>query len=184
MSRAARDEVQAYVEEAGPRLLLTARSLTRDPHEAQDLFQDTMVKVFCKWSRVRASEQIDAYVRRMMVNTLLTGRAKASYRRERPNPDVSLVAAHVAVVPDAAESLPDEAYVLQVLSSLPAMQRAVLTLRFLEDMSDDEIARELDCSRSSVASAASRGLTALRGSITREQALTGSFGTRRLRAAV
>ena len=71
---------EEYVREAGPRLLRFARSLTLNDADAEDLVQDTMVKVIVHWERVVRADNVDGYVRRTMVNTFLSARRLASAR--------------------------------------------------------------------------------------------------------
>ncbi|HZB51448.1 MAG TPA: SigE family RNA polymerase sigma factor [Mycobacteriales bacterium] len=145
---------EAFVEARSAALLGTACLLTGDRHRAEDLLQSALVKAHRHWARVRAEGNVEPYVRRIMVNEQ---RSWWRSRREYP----------VAEVPDRPTSSGDPAgiserdAVWQALRRLPPRTRAVLVLRYWEDLSEAETARILDCSVGSVKSQASRGLRRL-----------------------
>ena len=137
-------------------LLRYAVLLTGDREQARDLVQDVLTQALVKWDRIGAVEEPYAYVRRMVTNEHL------SWRRRR----------RVRTVPldDDPAGLPspeppgDEMW--ELLSALPARQRAVLVLRFYEGLSDPEIADVLGCRPGTVRSSASRAYAALRIELT------------------
>lgn len=137
-------------------LVRTAYLLTGDFHEAEDLVQSTLAKVYPHWSRLRP-ETADAYVRRALVNN-----NRSRYRRRR--------VAHLLMpfVPDrpAAESergdLAERDLLVSLLARLPERQRAVVVLRYWEDLPAEEVAELLGCSVGTVKSQASRALAKLR----------------------
>jgi RNA polymerase sigma-70 factor (sigma-E family) len=128
----------------------TAYVVVRDWHVAEDLTQQSMVKLYAAWSRVR-SETVDAYARRIVVNECLS-----HLRRRREVP--------VANLPDSAIWNPNEAsYDLgAALGLLPPRQRAIIALRFLDDLSVAEVANALSITDGTVKSQTSRALAALR----------------------
>lgn len=154
-------EVEAYVESAMPRLVGLAYAMTGSKADAEDLVQDTLATVIVKWSRVSEAENIDAYVRRTMVNTLISKK-----RRKWTTEVVS----HEVVTADwaqpasagVAQQVADRDVVLGLLRELPDRQRAVMALRYYEDLPDAEIARALDCSQQAVRSAAHNAMKTLR----------------------
>lgn len=156
-----RAEAEAYVEAAMPRLVGLAYALTGHKADAEDLVQDTLAIVLTKWARVSEAEHVDAYVRRTMINTL------ASKKRRRT---ASEVVSHELVTADwsspASRSpetgVTDRATVLAMLRDLPDRQRAVVALRYYEDLPDREIAHALGCSEQAVRSAAHAALRSLR----------------------
>jgi RNA polymerase sigma-70 factor (sigma-E family) len=158
---AERAEVEAYVTAAMPRLVGLAHAMTGNRADAEDLVQDTLATVVTKWSRVSDATNIDAYVRRTMVNTLI------SKKRRRWNTEV---VSHEAVTadwvgqgsPGPAGGVVDRDLVLGLLRELPERQRAVMALRYYEDLPDAEIARILDCSHQAVRSAAHNAMKTLR----------------------
>ena len=140
-----------------------ALSLTGHRQDAEDLLQDTLAKVILKWSSVDQADSPDAYVRRVMVNTFISGKRRrsstelvsheavtderrVSARGPRQRPRRSRP--HVAPARDA-----------------PPRQRAVLVLRYYDDLPDAQIAEVLGCSAVSVRVAAHRAMGTLRGAL-------------------
>ena len=149
----ARDqEFTRYVEARGGALLRTAVFLcVGDRTAAEDLVQSTLVRAYVAWHRVRDEDARDGYVRRIMV--------RESYRR--PRPPASLPRTEPPAAPHAA--IDDRLDLFPLLAALPRQQRAVVVLRYYEDLSEREIADALGCSPGSVKRHASRALAALRG---------------------
>jgi RNA polymerase sigma-70 factor (sigma-E family) len=147
----------AFVREHGDRHLRVAVLLTGDWHAAEDLVQASLVKLYRAWPRLDTSVDPDAYLRRIIVNTHRSW-WRARWRRELP----------VAALPDRADAgdLADQqalgAVVRQALAALPLRQRAVLALRYGEDLPEAAVAELLGCSAGSVKRHAYRGLRALR----------------------
>jgi RNA polymerase sigma-70 factor (sigma-E family) len=148
----------AYATAAWPRLVRTAHMLTGDFHEAEDLVQTTLAKVYARWRRIPRDE-IDFYVRRSLVNNNISRVRKrrvahllTPFLPERVH---ERQAGH-------AESVAQRAALDQALAALSARQRSVLVLRFWEDLSETEIAQLLGCSLGTVKTHLRRGLTALR----------------------
>ncbi|WP_078897001.1 SigE family RNA polymerase sigma factor [Streptomyces sp. XY431] len=141
------------------RLVRTAYLLTGDYHEAEDVVQATLAKVFRSWSRISRLDEPDAYVHRALVNNNLS-----RHRRRRVRQLL------VPVLPERAHSagtghrdVEERSVLLQALAELPPRQRAVVVLRYWEDMSEQQVAEVLGCSAGNVKSQASRGLAKLRG---------------------
>ena len=151
------EEFAAYVRERGEHHLRVAVLLTGDWHAAEDLVQASLVKLYRAWPRLDTHAGLDAYLRRIMINT---HRAwwRARWRREAP----------AAVLPERVsdEDLADRqalgALVRQALAGLPRQQRAVLALRYCEDLPEAEVAALLGCTVGTVKTHAHRGLRALR----------------------
>ncbi|MFD3330549.1 SigE family RNA polymerase sigma factor [Streptomyces sp. NPDC058701] len=143
---------------AWPRLVRTAHMLTGDFHEAEDLVQSTLVKVFARWKHI-PRDDVPTYVRRALVNNNIS-----RVRKRR----VTLLL--MPFLPDTVDrggsgqqdSVEQRDVLGQALSSLSARQRAVIVLRYFDDLSDPEIATVLDCSLGTVKTHARRGLAALR----------------------
>ena len=139
----------------GP-LLRRAWLLTGDWATAEDLVQTTLMRAWRRWSRVTATGEEEAYVRKVMLNVFLTG------RRRRWNGE-----APTAVLPDKA---PRDGYddidlrlvLTGAVAALPPRQRAVIVLRFVEDLSELQTARALGCSPGTVKSQTSKALASLR----------------------
>jgi RNA polymerase sigma-70 factor (sigma-E family) len=131
--------------------------LTGSPTEADDLLQESLVKVYLRWTKISRTEVPEAYVRRMMVNTLVS-RSRRPYKR-RELPDGAVAAGTVGSPEDVVL---DRAQVWPMVFALPVRQRAVIVLRYYEDLSEQEIADVLGCSTGSVKSQAHDALTSLR----------------------
>lgn len=143
----------AFVESAWQRHLRLAMLLTGDRWQAEELLQDSLVKMYERWRKLSQHEDLHAYLRRVLVNTRVS-----IWRRRRRE---SLV----ADPPDraAAERADSDADDLRgVLMSLPPRQRAVVVLRHYEDLSERQIAQVLGCSVGTVKSQHSRALEKLR----------------------
>ena len=166
MSRTRRDrEFARFVEERSPRLLLLARHLCGDPHLAEDLTQAVLEKVYLKWARVSAAEDPYLYVRRMLVN-LNNDRLRKRPWNETPvafTPDRADLAADPR--PSAARDqnvLLDRLALHRALAELTPRERAVVVLRYLEDLTEADTAAELGIRIGTVKSACSRALGKLR----------------------
>jgi RNA polymerase sigma-70 factor (sigma-E family) len=139
-------------------LLRTAYLIVWEEAEAEDLVQECLLKVARRWPRIRRMEQPRAYARRILVNLAVDGaRGRARRRSER---DVGASASPIAL--DPLSALDTRAELLQVLGQLPARQRAVLVLRYFNDLTEAQVADVLGCSPGTVKSSASRGLARLR----------------------
>jgi len=140
-------------------LLRYAVMLTGDPHLAQDLVQETMVRVQLNWRRVVRADVPERYVRRMLTNQYIDWQRGSWVKRVllRAEPDEAVV-----VRTDHAEETVDRDQVWTWLARLPRRQRAALVLRYYEDLPDAEIAEVLGCAVGTVRSSISRALATLR----------------------
>lgn len=143
-----------FVEEAWRRHLRLALLLTGDQGHAEELLQDSLVKVYERWRQLSRRGDPHAYLRRVVTNNHIS-----VWRRRRQE---NLVAA----VPDRAarEAHPDPhaEELRRALRALPPRQRAVIVLRHYEDLPEREIARLLGCSIGNVKSQHARGMVKLR----------------------
>ncbi len=138
-----------------PALLRFGHVLTGNPQEAEELVQEALAKSLRRWRRARVDDPI-AYVRTVMVNTHVS-----QWRRWRAR--VQLGDVPEPISDDAGLRRSEEWDALRrALALLPARQRAVLVLRYFEDLPDPAIAALLTCRPGTVRSLASRGLAALR----------------------
>lgn len=139
----------------------TAYLLTGDFHEAEDLVQATLVKVYPHWRRLRP-DTAEQYVRRALVNT-----NRSRHRRRRvvqlllPSLPDHCAVENSAGGPGGADGGERDALV-RALAALPERQRAVVVLRYWEDLPAEEVAATLRCSVGTVKSQASRALAKLR----------------------
>ena len=151
----------AFVRASGERHLRVAVLLTGDWHAAEDLVQASLVKLYRAWPGVdQVGGDPDAYLRRIIVNTHRSW-WRARWRREAPSPQLpgSLVRG------DDADQRALAASIRQALGRLSPKQRAVLVLRYYEDLPEAEIASLLGCSPGTVKTHAHRGLRALRAEL-------------------
>ncbi|HVV75670.1 MAG TPA: SigE family RNA polymerase sigma factor [Mycobacteriales bacterium] len=149
-----------YVVARSPAMLRTAYLLTGNRQEAEDLLQEALLRLAGSWRRISHETTVDAYLRRTMVN-LRTSRWRK--RRVRSVP-VSAVP-DIAVFDPALEDLPARHAIWAALSELPPRMRAVLVLRFYEDLSEVDTAAVLECSVGNVKSQTSRALDKLRAAL-------------------
>jgi len=148
-----------YVTARWAALLRVAHLLTGDSSSAEDLVQATLVKVYVAWARVARADSVDAYVRKMLLNEFL-GQERRSARRAAKAPLVVLSALTTVAPPDPAE---DRLDLWAAVRGLPPRQRAVLVLRYYEDLTEAEIAHVLGISAGTVKSQAHAALRTLRG---------------------
>ncbi|XVV01931.1 SigE family RNA polymerase sigma factor [Actinosynnema sp. CA-248983] len=141
----------------------TAYLLCGDWHRAEDLVSATFTKLYVAWNRINRHEALDAYTRQTLVRTFVSDLRRGWFRKER----VSDTTPETASV--GRGSVEDRVVLLAALAKVPPRQRAVLVLRYWEDLSVEETARALRCSEGTVKSQAARGLQTLRGLITPQQ---------------
>jgi RNA polymerase sigma-70 factor (sigma-E family) len=150
---------EEYVGCMSGRLFTMALLLTRQHRaEAEDLLQDVLERAYRRWGRITRNGDPDAYVRRVMVNAAVDRWRRTRYRREEP---LAIDGGPVAGR-DPAGSIADRDLLLRVLAELPPHQRAVLVLRYFEDLTEAQTAAILGCTVGAVKSQASRALARLR----------------------
>lgn len=150
-------EYVAFVQTAWGRLFRSAYALTGDYQQAEDALQSALVKAYASWPRVRGADRPEAYVRRMLVNQVRSSWRRASWRIER-----STNLLHHSPVESHETRLLLEDQVWRALMSLPPRQRAVVVLRYFDDLSEQEIADVLGVRPGTVKSQAAAALAALR----------------------
>ncbi|NUT30970.1 MAG: SigE family RNA polymerase sigma factor [Streptomyces sp.] len=151
----------SYVRARQPVLLRTARSLTANPSDAEDLLQTALTKTYVAWERIEDHRALDGYVRRALLNT------RTSQWRKRK---VDEFACDELPEPEPAPGRHDDPAEQQALHDamwraimrLPARQRAMVVLRYYEDLSEVQTAEVLGVSVGTVKSAVSRALGKLR----------------------
>ena len=148
----------AFFDATWPRLYRTMLAIAGDPGTAEDALQSAFAKAYAVWSRVAAADRPEAYVRRMAVNELLSWRRTGWWRRERAHPEVEPFGA----VPSPEHGVVTRQSLWDAVQALPLRQRAVVVLRYYEDLSEAQIAEVLGCSRGTVKSQASDALANLR----------------------
>ena len=129
--------------------------LAASPTGAEDLLQTTLEKAYVNWPRISAMEFPEAYVRRMLANTLVSSRRRA-WIGEQPWDELPETAGEFAEVPVLDRSL-----IWPLVCALPDRQRAVIVLRYYEDLSEAQIAEALGCAAGTVKSQSSAAIVAL-----------------------
>jgi RNA polymerase sigma-70 factor (sigma-E family) len=147
---------EEFVRGSLPGLTRYAFLLTGQRHAGEDLVQDTLVKVSLAWRRVRKEGNPLAYARTTMLHTYLSW-----WRALRRRP-ASVALPEEWAAPDAYRAVDSRDLFRRALAQLPAAQRAVLVLGYLDDLSDDEIARLLSRRPATIRSLRQRGLATLR----------------------
>src|SRR5262250_3704232 len=143
-----------FVRDASPGLLRTAYLLTGDRGHAEDIVQTALLQVARKWRRIRGEPA--PYARRAVVNL-----AK-NHRRDRfRRPHESTATVEASYAPPEADVLLQQV-LLPAVMDLPVRQRAVLVLRYFQDLSVEQTAAALDCSIGTVKSQTHHGLNKLR----------------------
>jgi len=140
------------------RLYRLAFAVSGDRGAAEDDLQNAFAKVYSNWARVRRADHPEAYVRRMVLNEVLGGRRNGFLKRERPH----LVVERGGSVASPEAGVVERDAIWTAVRALPSRQRAVVVLRYYEDLSEAEIADALGCSRGTVKSQASAAIAALR----------------------
>lgn len=151
------ESFDSYVSAQGAALLRFAHVLTGDHHLAEDLVQEALVKAHRRWSRI---DRPGAYVKKAVLRQYLSWRRLRS-SGERP---ADLALDGTPGPGDVAEQVADRHALRALLATLPRQQRAVLVLRFFEDLDDVTIAELVGCSPATVRAHASKGLSRLRRS--------------------
>jgi RNA polymerase sigma-70 factor (sigma-E family) len=136
----------------------SAYLMTGDRGMAEDLVQTALSTCFVAWPRLRAREAADAYVRKAMLNTFLSWRRRSSWGRE-----TSTAVLPEPVTADGSARVDERQRLRDALARLPVKQRAVVVLRFYDDLSVQEVATAMGCSVGTVKSQTSEGIRKLRG---------------------
>jgi RNA polymerase sigma-70 factor (sigma-E family) len=139
-------------------LLRVAYLLTGDRHAAEDLLQGVLERMYVRWRRIAGDPE--AYARRALTNA-----AANRWRVRSRRPETPLLPEHDRGRPDRADGIVEADAVVRALRSVPVRQRAVVVLRYLEDLSEEETARLLGVTPGTVKSQASKGLARLRAAL-------------------
>jgi RNA polymerase sigma-70 factor (sigma-E family) len=156
------DEFREFVAARSAALLRSAYLLAGDWATAEDLLQTALTKTYLAWKRLGEIEAVEPYARRVLVNTA-TSWWRRRWHGERPTEFLPERA-----VADATEEQLDRDLLWKHVKALPARQRAVLVLRFYEDMSEAQTAELLSISAGTVKSQTSRAIGTLRQRLTAE----------------
>jgi RNA polymerase sigma-70 factor (sigma-E family) len=156
------DDFDDFVRSRADELLRLAYLMCGDRHQAEDLLQEVLERMYLRWRRISVSPE--AYARRALVNrTINHWRWR---RRHREVPLDHVVGPTVEpMVEDHAGDVSSRARVVQLLGTLGRRQRAAIVLRYLNGLSVAEVADLLGCSEPTVRSHTFRGLAKLRAAL-------------------
>jgi RNA polymerase sigma-70 factor (sigma-E family) len=165
-TRPAEPSFEDFVRARSSSLLRTAILLCGHSRaEAEDLLQIALERAYRHWGRACATGEPERYVRGILANASTDRWRRLARRPESsmaPSPDE-------LIVPDGTAEIINRDYLLRALAALPPRQRAVLVLRYFDDLSEGETAQMLGCSLGTVKSQAARGLARLRAATDRGQ---------------
>jgi RNA polymerase sigma-70 factor (sigma-E family) len=162
----ARRQFGEFVADRTPALIRVAYLLTGDQHAAEDLLQSALVKTATRWRDLRHADP-EGYIRTVMYREQVSGWRRTARRRELavdPPPE--------AVAADQSRHVDLRLAVRDQLLRLPPAQRAVLVLRFFEDLTETQAAQVLGCSVGTVRSRTHRAVRRLRELLAGDQWLT------------
>jgi len=150
---AADGEFAAFVLSSQRRLRRVAYLVCGDWHRAEDIVQTALAQVYSRWDRIRREDGPEGYVHRAVINAAID-EGRRPWRRERAT----------KVLPDRPAPTDDgiTPAVLEALATLPKRQRAVVVLRYVENLDIEQTAALLEISPGTVKSQASKGLASLR----------------------
>lgn len=153
-----------YVAARRAKLFRTACLLCGDSHRAEDIVQDTLARLYANWARVTRADNVDGYVRRILLNSHYSDRRRP-WRRESASTTPIDLSLEPGMAPEDADAI------WTAIRSLPPGQRKVVVLRHIWDLSVEETAADLGISTGTVKSQTRDALAALR------RALAPEFGT-------
>ena len=154
------ETLTSLMTESGDRLLRLAYQLTHDRSAAEDVVQEALTSMYRSWRRrMPEVENAEAYARRAVVNEYVRR------RRLRAAGEVVTASVPEAAVDEFEQGAVDRDALWRALGALSARQRAVLVLRFYEDLSEADVAEILRCRPGTAKSLVSRGLEAMRQEI-------------------
>ena len=153
---ASRDaEFSAFVAERWDRLVRTAVLLGCPRAEAEDIAQSTLEKCLLKWRQVQGADDTDAYVHRILINTLASSRRRR-WNGERPTSRLPERAGR-----DETTRVDDADAILRALQQLPDSQRQTIVLRYYAHLTEGQMATALAVAPGTIKSRLSRALQAL-----------------------
>lgn len=174
MQESDEDRFTEFVRAHSSSLFRTAYLLTGDYQRAEDVLQGALVRLYQHWPRVDAMDQPAAYARKVVVNQA------TSWWRKRSSHESALLLRDEPSWDGRVDDVPEHERVWQAVLSLPRRQRAVMVLRYYEDLSEAQIAETLEMAPGTVKShshAASQRLAALLGDPTGDATQTAEGAT-------
>ena len=159
----AREEFEQFVSGSVDDLLRTAYLVAWDVSAAEDLVQECLFRVAQRWPRVRSMDFPKAYARRILINLALDGsKRRQRHQAELGREDRMAADRHDQATARSLGMVETNAELNDALGQLAPRQRAVLVLRYFEDLTEAQVAEAMGCSVGTVKSTASRALLRLR----------------------
>lgn len=152
------DDYASFMQEQTPRLLRLAWVLTGNRQDAEDLTQETLLRLHRRSKRVSAAENMTAYANRVMVNCHLD-------RHKERRPEIVSLIDSDAPADDSTANVDNRLALHDALAKLPNRQRTIVVLRYYEQLSTKEIGNLMSIEESSVRSDLARALTALESTV-------------------
>ena len=151
------DGFREFVAARSAALLQSAWLLTGQQANAEDLLQTALAKTYASWTRIERRDATEAYVRRVMVSTFISWNRRR-WTGEQPTGELPERAATY----DAYAAVELRADLARALDTLPRRQRAVVVLRYFDDLTEAQVAKAMNCSIGTVKSQTAKALTKLR----------------------
>ena len=148
-----------YVATRSVALQRFAYLIARNAEDARDLVQDALLGLYPRWTRVSGAGDVDAYVKRSIVNASISRWRRTGREQATDEPDLG------ASVPDHAVGVTDAQAAWRLCATLPPLQRAAVVLRFYDDLDFSAIAGILGCPEATARSHVHRALTRLRSTL-------------------
>jgi len=161
-------DLAEFVRDSYPKLLRRAYLLTGDARAAEDLVQDCLARCWAK-ARTGRIEDLYAYTSRVLINSAVSGWRRRSKLIEIPVESVPEAVGHTSI----AEQVAERDRMWRVLLEAPPGQRAVLVLRYYEDLPEAGVAALLGISVGSVRSQTAKGLAAMRKALAGDEHVGG-----------
>jgi RNA polymerase sigma-70 factor (sigma-E family) len=153
------DGFREFVAARSAAMLQSAWLLTGQQANAQDLLQTALAKTYARWTRIERQDAAEAYVRRVMVSTFISWNRRR-WTGEQPTGELP----ERASAYDAYAAAELRADVARALDALPRRQRAVVVLRYFDDLTEVQVAKAMNCSVGTVKSQTAKALAKLRAS--------------------
>jgi RNA polymerase sigma-70 factor (sigma-E family) len=152
-------DFDTWVAARGPGLLRLAYTLTGNKADAEDVVQDALARALPRWERIARVENVDGYVRRMVIN------AHTSWWRRWKRRELPVAELRDSTVDGPGEAFDDHRRLWHACQALPDVQRTAVVLRYYEQLEYAEIAELTGVREGSVRARVSRGIAALRESM-------------------
>src|SRR5215467_11901829 len=162
-------QFEVFVAETSDTLFRTGYLMTGDVRDAEDLVQETFLRVARRWNQLQSMDHPAAYARRILINLVLRDADRRSRQKAELVPQGAGIDAADQNAARVLREIDDLAEFRWALAQLPARQRAVLVLRYWADLPVAEVADVLGCSAGTVKSTASRAAARLAETLTRRE---------------